>query len=175
MAGKVALVQGYASLFGLRDGSGDVVERGAFARSLAARRTDGIRFLFQHDPAQPIGRWTHIRETATGLWCSGEINLNVARGRELAELVASDAIDGLSIGFRTVAASKPRSGSGRILRQIDLWEISLVTFPMLASARISRISWPGTPADTQPGAMEATGDITARMARAANLLDMSNQ
>lgn len=174
---SVALIEGYASLFGIADAGGDTVLPGAFAGSLARRGPQGVRFLFQHDPAQPIGRWTGLLETPRGLKVHGEINMDVARGRELAALVAGGALDGLSIGFRTLAAGKRAGRAGRTLRQVDLWEISLVTFPMLAGARVTGITLPAAgmkPAFTLPGALAATGTAPARMARAAALLDMSN-
>lgn len=172
-----AIIEGFASLFGVADGGGDTVLPGAFARSLRERGPQGVRFLFQHDPAQPIGRWLDLKETARGLRVRGEINLDVGRGRELAALVGQGGLDGLSIGFRTVSAVRPPRGrSGRHLKQVYLWEISLVTFPMLAGARVTGIMLPGgrAAASTPPGAPAATGDAAVRMARAAALLDMSN-
>ena len=169
-----ATIEGYASLFNVADGGGDTVLPGAFAASLRSRGARGVRFLFQHDPAQPIGRWTDLRETARGLLVRGEINLEVARGRELESLVREGAIDGLSIGFRTVSAQRGSGKAGRLLRAIDLWEISLVTFPMLGGARISAIHRARTPATTNPGGVTTPGLAAERMARAAALLDMSN-
>ncbi len=171
-----AIIEGYASLFGVADDGGDTVLPGAFARSLRQRGAGGIRFLFQHDPAQPIGRWLDIRESPQGLKVRGAISLDVARGRELAALIGDGALDGLSIGFRTITAGGAQGRSGRTLKQVDLWEISLVTFPMLAGARVTGIAMPGarSPAATPPGAAAATGDAAFRMARAAALLDMSN-
>jgi len=130
---------GYASLFGRVDLGHDVVERGAFANSLKARGTAGIRMLYQHDPGQPIGTWTQIREDRHGLFVRGRINGEVARGREVLSLLRSGAIDGLSIGFRAVKARRDeRSGVRRIL-EADLWEISIVTFPMLPGARVEAV------------------------------------
>lgn len=130
---------GYASLFGKVDLGRDVVERGAFASSLAKRGAGGIRMLFQHDPNEPIGVWTDIREDARGLFVRGKLAKDVARGREVLSLLRDKALDGLSIGFRTVRAkSDPASGVRRIL-EADLWEISVVTFPMLPGARIDSV------------------------------------
>jgi len=136
-------VSGYASLFGVRDQGGDVVERGAYARSLARRNAAGgrIRMLWQHDPAQPIGVWEEVREDAAGLWVKGCILTEVERGREAAALLAAGAIDGLSIGYRTVRAERDGKG-GRRLSELDLWEVSLVTFPMLPDARVAAKSAP---------------------------------
>jgi HK97 family phage prohead protease len=91
--------------------------------------------LWQHDPAQPIGIWEEVREDDRGLYVKGRILEGVARGREAAALVAAGAIDGLSIGYRTVKAAKDDKGQ-RLLTELELWEVSLVTFPMLPSARV---------------------------------------
>ena len=130
---------GYASLFGRVDLGRDVVERGAFSRSLAERGAAGVRMLFQHDPNQPIGAWTEIREDGRGLFVRGRLTPGVAKSREVLELMRGGALDGLSIGFRAVRAkSDPRSGVRRIL-EADLWEISVVTFPMLPDARLDTV------------------------------------
>ncbi|MEP9388776.1 HK97 family phage prohead protease [Mesorhizobium sp. KR9-304] len=136
---------GYASLFGAVDLGKDVVEKGAFAASLEARGAGGIRMLFQHDPAEPIGVWTEIREDARGLFVRGRLTKDVARAREVLSLMRGGALDGLSIGFRAVRAKNdPRSGVRRIL-EADLWEISVVTFPMLPDARIDTVKGRGHP------------------------------
>ena len=130
---------GYASLFGKVDLGKDIVERGAFAASLKTRGASGIRMLFQHNPAEPIGAWSEIREDARGLFVRGRLSTDVARAREILSLMRGGAIDGLSIGFRAVRAkSDPLKGVRRIL-EADLWEISVVTFPMLPDARIDTI------------------------------------
>lgn len=132
------VVAGYASLFGRRDQGGDVVQHGAYGASLAALAAGGrrVKMLWQHDPAQPIGVWDEVREDATGLFVKGRILDEVARGREAAALLAAGAIDGLSIGYRTLKAE--RDGKGRrVLSELELWEVSLVTFPMLPEARVS--------------------------------------
>lgn len=130
---------GYASLFGKVDLARDAVEPGAFARSLRRRGPESVRMLFQHDPNQPIGRWTEIREDGRGLFVRGKLTPGVARSREVLALMRSGALDGLSIGFRTVRAKK-HSGTGvRTILEADLWEISVVTFPMLPEARIDRV------------------------------------
>lgn len=135
------VIEGYASLFGARDQGGDVVEKGAYAASLRQLKSDKrrVRMLWQHDPAQPIGVWDEVREDATGLYVKGRILDSVAKGREAAALLAAGAIDGLSIGYRTRKAVKADHGQNkgsRLLRELELWEVSLVTFPMLPSARV---------------------------------------
>ncbi len=130
---------GYASLFGLADLGGDVVERGAFARSLAARGATGVRMLWQHEAGQPIGVWTVLREDARGLYVEGRLARGVARAREALALMREGGLDGLSIGFRTVRARKDAHTGLRHIIEADLWEISVVTFPMLPQARLCAV------------------------------------
>ncbi|KAF0677412.1 HK97 family phage prohead protease [Profundibacterium mesophilum] len=136
--GQDARISGYASLFGARDSGGDVVGPGAFAASLAALAADNgkVRMLWQHDPGEPIGVWDEVREDARGLFVEGRLLTDVARGREAASLLAAGAIDGLSIGYRVQKATRDDAGQ-RLLTRIELWEVSLVTFPMLPSARVA--------------------------------------
>ena len=130
-------IEGYASFFGLTDQGGDVVMAGAYAKSLDRLKREGrvVRMLWQHDPAQPIGVWDEISEDGRGLRVKGRILTEVEKGREAAALVAAGAIDGLSIGYRTLRATKAENGR-RHLTELDLWEVSLVTFPMLPEARV---------------------------------------
>lgn len=131
---------GYASLFGERDQSGDVVMPGAFAASLKRRAARDVRMLFQHDAGEPVGTWVDMRETVRGLHVTGRLNRNVQRGRELFSLLETRGLDGLSIGFKTLKARRDRATASRLLTEIDLWEISLVTFPMLQGARVCLVS-----------------------------------
>ena len=138
------VVEGYASLFGVKDKGGDVVMPGAYAASLKRLAAKGakVKMLWQHDPTQPIGVWDEVREDALGLWVKGRILTEVDRGREAAALLAAGAIDGLSIGYRAVRAE--RNGKGqRLLSELELWEVSLVTFPMLSEARVQAKSEDG--------------------------------
>ena len=130
---------GYASLFGARDQSGDVVMPGAFAASLKKRGPSDVRMLFQHDAGEPVGSWIDLHETPRGLHVTGRLDRNVQRGRELFSLLESKGLDGLSIGFRTVRARRDKASASRLLTEIDLWEISLVTFPMLSGARVTGV------------------------------------
>ena len=132
------VVEGYASLFGQRDQGGDTVQAGAYGASLKALAAQGrrVKMLWQHDPGQPIGVWEEVREDAKGLYVKGRILTEVERGREAAALLSAGAIDGLSIGYRTLRAERDEKGQ-RLLAEVELWEVSLVTFPMLAEARVS--------------------------------------
>lgn len=158
MLDGVGTFSGYASLFGEVDLGKDRVERGAFLRSLARRGAAGVRMLFQHDPAEPIGSWRVIREDGRGLYVEGELADGVSRAREVRELIRGRAVDGLSIGFQTVRAkSDPKTGIRRIL-EADLWEISVVTFPMLPGARISEAKGGGAMRLTEMGLVRALGN-----------------
>lgn len=128
---------GYASIFGEVDQGGDIVMPGAFTKSLNKKNSMGVRLLFQHDPKEPIGIWERIAENGTGLWVKGRLLPGVQRADALMKLIGGGAVDGLSIGFRTVRATKDRSTGHRRIWQVDLWEISIVTFPMMDGARIS--------------------------------------
>ncbi len=129
--------EGYASLFAVRDAGGDAVARGAFARSLKRRGAAGVKMLYQHAAAEPLGVWSEIYEDGAGLFVRGRIVTEVSRGREVLALMREGALDGLSIGFKTIRASGAR-GRRQIL-EADLWEVSVVTFPMLDGARVRRV------------------------------------
>jgi uncharacterized protein len=130
---------GYASLFDTVDLGRDAIAPGAFAGSLKRRGPAGVRMLFQHDPNEPIGRWIAIEEDARGLRVEGQLSTGVARAREIHALMTDGAIDGLSIGFQAVKArTDGKTGVRRIL-EADLWEISVVTFPMLPEARVNAV------------------------------------
>jgi HK97 family phage prohead protease len=132
-------VEGYASLFGEIDQARDMVMRGAFAHTLASRGIRRIPMLFQHDPSEPVGIWLELREDFRGLFARGRLIPEVTRGRELISLLRAGAIDGLSIGFRASKARIDPKTRIRRLHAVDLWEISIVTFPLLAGARVRAV------------------------------------
>src|SRR5262249_48597295 len=130
------LIEGYASLFGIADLWGDTVAPGAFAETLGVRGAEGLKLLYQHNAEEPIGVFTEAFEDTRGLFIRAEINLETQRGFEAMSLVRQGALTGLSIGFNVIEAE--RRGQGRLLTEVDLWEVSLVTFPMLPGAS----AWP---------------------------------
>lgn len=123
--------EGYASTFGNVDAGYDVVMPGAFAQSLKVRPAPAIKMLWQHDPAQPIGVWHAVSEDTKGLHVKGTllIGQGVPRADEARALMKAGVIDSMSIGFKTLEADFDKSGV-RQLKEIGLYEISLVTFPM---------------------------------------------
>jgi Escherichia/Staphylococcus phage prohead protease len=134
--------EGYASLFEREDLGGDVVVRGAFRETLHQRGAGGIKMLFQHDPNQPIGVWHQLHEDARGLFARGRLMSEVVKGREVLSLMRAGAVDGLSVGFRALKATRDRRTGIRKLTKLDLWEISVVTFPMLPEARVASVKSP---------------------------------
>jgi uncharacterized protein len=130
---------GYASLFGVEDLGRDVVQSRAFAKSLKSKPASKVKMLRGHDTSEPIGVWDSIVEDARGLKVSGRLILCTVKGRETYELMKAGALDGLSIGYRTKKESYDRTKKVRQLDELDLHEISVVTFPMLTSATISSV------------------------------------
>lgn len=157
-----APIEGYAAIFNRRDLNGDIIAPGAFARSLKKRAP--VRMLYQHAAETPIGRWTSLKEDTRGLFVKGEIILLSPRASEVYELLAGGALDGLSIGYQTVRAQKPRRGERRIL-DLDLWEVSVVTFPMASGARVTRVGAPQS--IHQPNPASATPLVARELALTA--------
>ena len=132
-------VEGYASLFGEIDQARDMVMPGAFTATLRQRSVRRTPMLFQHDPSEPIGIWLELREDLRGLYARGRLIPEVVRARELLALLRAGGSDGLSIGFRTVKGRVDPKTRIRKLEAIDLWEISIVTFPLLPGARVRAV------------------------------------
>ena len=130
---------GYASIFDERDLGNDIITKGAFAKSLKKRGSLGVRMLFQHNPETPIGVWQEITENNHGLYVRGKLAILTKSGAEVHQLLKAGAIDGLSIGFKTLRAQNRRTHSARHILEADLWEISVVTFPMQPGARVENI------------------------------------
>ena len=129
---------GYGSVFDVVDDWDDVIVRGAFAETL--RRKTPV-MLWQHDSANPIGVYERIHEDNIGLWLEGRLLLDIEKGREAHILLKNRAIRGLSIGFLPLAwEDEMRSRKKiRVLKDIDLWEVSLVTFPANPKAVVDEV------------------------------------
>lgn len=130
-------IEGFAAIYDEADLNGDVILPGAFRKSLAKSGADAVKLLYQHTAEQPVGRWLRFEERASGLYAYGELFLATQTAREVSELIRARIIDGLSIGYRTMKAQK--SGGARRISEADLWEVSIVTFPMAPKARLVRI------------------------------------
>lgn len=142
------VIEGYASLYDVEDSDQDIIAKGAFDDSLQQWRVLGQMppMLWQHDVAQPIGIWTSLKSDSRGLFVRGQLFVDeVERAAEAYALLKRGALSGLSIGYkaeRVRRVSGQAKGDGRSLRVIErlkLFEISLVTFPALETARISSV------------------------------------
>ena len=120
-------IMGYGSVFGNRDNGGDIVMPGAFKECIASGRR--VKMLWQHDASQPIGVWDEMSEDENGLRMKGRV-AKKGKGGEVAELIKMGAVEGLSIGYRTQEYEMDMDEGARKLTKLDLWETSVVTFPM---------------------------------------------
>lgn len=133
---------GYASVFGELDSYRDIVLPGAFKKSLAedfAQKGRKVPMLWQHDSWSPIGIYPVIEEDSVGLQVTGQCNMEVQKGREAHSLMKQGALSGLSIGYTTVNSEWDEKNLTRKLIEVNLWEVSPVTFPAGDSARISSV------------------------------------
>jgi HK97 family phage prohead protease len=133
--------EGYGSVFGNKDLGNDVIESGAFAKSLKRRKPQNVKLLYQHKSDMPIGVFDEIKEDAHGLVVKGRLALKTQAGAEAYELLKMGALDGLSIGFRVnpKEVSYDKRGNKRIIKEVDLMEVSLVTFPMNPQATVRSV------------------------------------
>lgn len=131
--------EGYGSIFGNVDSYGEKVVPGAFVESLAKHKREGssVLMLWQHNPNEPIGVWEDLAEDAKGLWGKGHLILEVQKAREIHALMKRKAIGGLSIGYRE--SDTDQDGAVRVLKKLDLYEISPVSFPANRRARIEAV------------------------------------
>ena len=136
---------GYASVFNELDDQGDRVMKGAFLKSLATMFSQGEfpKMLWQHDVLEPIGVWEEIREDNRGLFVKGRLVLDLRRAQEAYALMKERVLDGLSIGYRVIQAVKGKNPKERYLTQLNLFEISLVTFPANRAAKIINLKASG--------------------------------
>lgn len=133
--------EGYGSVFNIVDGGDDIVLPGAFTESLAAQKAAGRlpAMLWQHRQSEPMGVYTSMEEDAVGLKVVGQLALKTARGAEAYELMKMGALSGMSIGYVTRDDSWDRVTGVRSLKKLDLYEVSLVTFPMNDASRVSSV------------------------------------
>ncbi|TDN50435.1 HK97 family phage prohead protease [Azoarcus indigens] len=140
-AGEDGKIEGYGSVFGVRDSYDDVIAAGAFAATLAAHKAAGTMpaMLWQHDADRPIGIWTDMGEDERGLRMQGQLALETVLGKEAHALLKLGALNGLSIGFVSKQWAYDRDSDIRTLTEIELWEVSLVTFPANTAARVTGV------------------------------------
>ena len=133
--------EGYGSVFGNRDLGNDVIEKGAFSKSLKRKKPHMVKLLYQHKSDMPIGVFDEIKEDDHGLYIKGRLALKTQAGAEAYELLKMGALDGLSIGFRVnpEQVSYDKRSRRRYIKEVDLMEVSLVTFPMNPKATVRSV------------------------------------
>lgn len=171
--GADGTVEGYGSVFGVRDNYDDVIAKGAFIQSLKDHKAAGTMpaMLWQHDADKPIGVWTEMVEDEKGLRIKGQLAMETVKGKEAHALLKMGALNGLSIGFMSKEWSYDRETEVRTLTAIDLWEVSLVTFPANEKARVTNVKSAdemATPKDAEKALRDAgfsKSDATAFVSR----------
>ena len=138
---KEGMFEGYGSVFNNTDLGNDVILQGAFLKSLRKTGAKGVKLLYQHKTDMPIGVFEEIREDEKGLYVKGRLALGTQAGREAYELLKMGAIDGLSIGFRVDSKGQSYDSRNRrrMIKEVELMEVSLVTFPMNPRAKIQAV------------------------------------
>jgi HK97 family phage prohead protease len=134
--GEDGRIEGLGAVFGNVDLGFDRIERGAFRESLRKIK-EGVPMLWQHFSDQPIGIWDTLKETTRGLAVGGDINLDTQQGREARSLAKQGAVKGLSIGY--IPKDFEFEDEVRVLKRVDLVEVSLATFPMNPEARVAGV------------------------------------
>ena len=139
--GSDGSIEGYGSVFGVEDTWADIVASGAFSATIKAHKASGTMpaMLWQHDSDEPIGVWTEMAEDANGLMIKGRLCLDTEQGKGAHALLKMGAINGLSIGFVTKAYEYDTETDVRTITEVDLWEVSLVTFPANTLARVTSV------------------------------------
>jgi len=171
--GADGTVEGYGSVFGVRDNYDDVIAKGAFIQSLKDHKAAGTMpaMLWQHDADKPIGVWTEMVEDEKGLRIKGQLAMETVKGKEAHALLKMGALNGLSIGFMPKEWAYDRDTEVRTLTAIDLWEVSLVTFPANEKARVTNVKSAdemATPKDAEKALRDAgfsKSDATAFVSR----------
>lgn len=130
--------EGYASTFGNVDQGYDVVMPGAFDKSLLLRPAPQVKMLWQHDATKPIGVWSDLSPDDRGLYAKGKILTNLQQGAECYQMMKAGIIDSMSIGYRTMEADYTQNGV-RQLKELGLYEVSMVTFPMNEQATVTAL------------------------------------
>lgn len=133
--------EGYGSVFGNIDSYGEKVAPGAFSPSLVRWKREGSMplMLWQHDSYQPIGVWEDMAEDGKGLYVKGRLLTQVTKGAEALALLKAGAVRGLSIGFRTLDSERDDATGVVTLKEIDLFEVSIVSFPANRRARVDQV------------------------------------
>lgn len=135
------IIEGYGNVFDVKDHALDITMKGAFTKSLQSIKSNGktLPLLYQHKADEPIGVFTELSEDQHGLKVKAQINLDTQKGREVLSLIKQKAISGLSIGYRTIREEWDSKQKANLLHELEVHEISAVTFPCNEASRIDRV------------------------------------
>ena len=138
---EYGVFEGYGSIFNNTDLGNDVIVNGAFTKSIKKTGAKGVKLLYQHKTDMPIGVYESIEEDEKGLKVRGRLAMKTQAGRETYELMKMGALDGLSIGFRTSPKGQSYDPKTRVrkINEVELMEISVVTFPMNPKAKVQKV------------------------------------
>lgn len=132
--------EGYGSTFANVDRGNDIAVKGCFAKTLKTKGAGGIAMLWSHDMRAPIGVWHDIQEDEKGLYCKGQVEPTAAPdGIPVYKLMKMGSIRGLSIGYKTIVADRNEQKGVRSLKEVELFEVSPVTFPMNVRATVTSV------------------------------------
>ena len=133
--------EGYASVFNNKDLGNDVIKQGAFAKSIYDKKPKQIKLLYQHKTDEPIGVIDSLEEDNRGLKIKGRLAMGTQKGKEVFELMKMGALDSMSIGYRLAPEDYKYSDKlkKRTITNLDLMEVSMVTFPMNPKAKITKV------------------------------------
>lgn len=139
--GADGTIEGYGSVFGNADNYSDIIQKGAFDKSIKAHKENKSMpaMLWQHSADAPLGVWTEMFEDGNGLKLKGKLAMDTVKGKEAHALLKMGAINGLSIGFMTKQAQYDEKTEIRTLTEVDLWEVSVCTFPANSKARVTHV------------------------------------
>lgn len=161
--------EGYSAVFSQEDLTGDIIEPGAFKRTLDHH--DSFPYLWQHNPYEPIGMFS-ARETDRGLRIIGKLNMDVARAKECRALMRQGALKGMSIGYTPIQYHYDDEGR-RHLTEIKLWEASSVTFPAMPEAQVGQVK--GLPPQEQPVSQTALLQLIGATRSATSLIEVDHK
>ena len=147
--GKNLFIEGYASVFGVLDSYEDIVEKGAFTNTIQGKNFKRIAFCYQHEFSTVIGKIIELKEDEVGLWFKAKIS-NTNLGRDLVELISDGAISEISIGYRTKVSEMNTDTNVRMIKEVELYEISLVTRAANSEAFITQTEVKNEPLNDKP-------------------------
>ena len=160
LVGDAGSFSGYAAIFDEPNSFGEIIAPGAFKKTIRERSANGgVGLFWNHNSDTPIGTWLSLVEDKRGLKVEGQLITEIPDGQKAHVLLRKKAVTGLSIGFRARGDKRGPNGA-RVLTDIDLLEISLVTLPSASKARITSVR-----SDRQEGLRQFTDAVRSMTAK----------